>query len=217
VIDVHSPHEPAHSWQDFLIHLVTITIGLLIALSLEGCVEWQHHRHLVQDAEASLQAEIRGNANSLADTLSDLHKHQGELNQNLALLSLVQKTHKVPQHSSLAINFSIHPFEDVGWKTAQSTGALSYMAYERAQEYSDIYEGQAELKESEQLATRDSVAAMAALMTGIDEKAGPDFSPEHVKVMEEKMEMLQGQLLLVDSYIKILDAEYKKFLAAHPQ
>jgi hypothetical protein len=39
MLDVHPPHEPAHSWRDILIHLATITIGLFIALSLEGRVE----------------------------------------------------------------------------------------------------------------------------------------------------------------------------------
>jgi hypothetical protein len=42
VLDVHPPHEPVHGWRDFFVHPATITIGLLIALSLEGCVEWRH-------------------------------------------------------------------------------------------------------------------------------------------------------------------------------
>ena len=50
-----------HGWRDFLLHLFTITVGLLIALSLEGLVEWQHHRHLVHDAEKSPHAEISSN------------------------------------------------------------------------------------------------------------------------------------------------------------
>jgi hypothetical protein len=38
--DIHPPHQAAHSWRDIFIHLATITVGLFIALSLEGCVEW---------------------------------------------------------------------------------------------------------------------------------------------------------------------------------
>jgi hypothetical protein len=48
--DIHPPHQAAHRWRDIFIHLATITVGLFIALSLEGCVEWQHHRHLVREA-----------------------------------------------------------------------------------------------------------------------------------------------------------------------
>jgi hypothetical protein len=38
VIDIHPPHQAAHSWRDIFVHLATITVGLFIALSLEGCV-----------------------------------------------------------------------------------------------------------------------------------------------------------------------------------
>ena len=34
MLDVHPPHEAAHGIRDFMIHLVTITIGLLIALAV---------------------------------------------------------------------------------------------------------------------------------------------------------------------------------------
>jgi hypothetical protein len=36
MLDVHPPHEKMHGFKDFLLHLLTITIGLLIALGLEG-------------------------------------------------------------------------------------------------------------------------------------------------------------------------------------
>ncbi len=47
-MDVHAPHKPIHSIKEFLVHLLAITIGLLIALGLESSVEWVHHRHLAQ-------------------------------------------------------------------------------------------------------------------------------------------------------------------------
>ncbi len=100
MIDVHPPHEPVHSWPDFLLHLVTITIGLLIALSLEGCVEWQHHRHLVHDAEASLQAEIENNAKGMQGTLDDLHTQQATLKQDVVILKEIEQTHKMPEHGT---------------------------------------------------------------------------------------------------------------------
>jgi hypothetical protein len=45
MLDVHLPHEAAHSWRSFLIHIATIVIGLFIAVSLEQTVEYFHHRH----------------------------------------------------------------------------------------------------------------------------------------------------------------------------
>jgi hypothetical protein len=41
--------------------LLTITIGLFIALSLEAAVQSAHHRHLVRDAHGNLRLEIELN------------------------------------------------------------------------------------------------------------------------------------------------------------
>lgn len=44
MLDVHAPHELTHTWKGFFIHIATIVIGLLIAISLEQTVEFFHHR-----------------------------------------------------------------------------------------------------------------------------------------------------------------------------
>jgi hypothetical protein len=45
MLDVHPPHESAHTWRSFFIHIATIVIGLIIAVGLEQIVEHIHHRH----------------------------------------------------------------------------------------------------------------------------------------------------------------------------
>jgi hypothetical protein len=37
-LDVHAPHHRVEGWKDFFIHLLTISVGLLIAVGIEGCV-----------------------------------------------------------------------------------------------------------------------------------------------------------------------------------
>ena len=215
VLDVHPPHESIHGWRDFLLHLFTITIGLLIALSLEGLVEWQHHRHLVHEAEASLHAEIQSNAKGMQDSIIDLHKQQDSLTHDDVVLNYVIKNRKMPEHEHMEIAFHISSFDDVSWKTAQSTTALSYMPYARAQEYADIYGNQAELFTAEQQAARDAIISLAPFMND-KAKDEPDPTPEKADAMKQKIEILQGQLLLVDSLMNSVDQQYKKFLAAHP-
>lgn len=214
VLDVHPPHEPVHGWRDFLLHLFTITIGLLIALSLEGCVEWQHHRHLVHEAEASLHAEIESNVKGIPDALAGLHKNQAELKHDVEVLKYVIKNHKEPEHTSMYIGSGIQTFADVSWRTAQSTTALSYMPYDRAEEYANIYTTQTELYTAEQQSARDAIISLAPFMN-MDDK-GPDLSEAQANDMKQKIEILQGQLTLVESFMNSLDREYKKFLAAHP-
>lgn len=214
VIDVHPPHEPIHGWRDFFIHLSTITIGLLIALSLEGCVEWRHHRHLVHEAEASLHTEIQNNAKGLQTTLDDVYKQQGTLKQDVVVLKYIIKNHKPPQDSNMEVSFHIRGFDSVSWKTAQSTGALSYMPYARAQEYSDIYSTQDALEVAEQQAARDAITSLAPFINA--SKTDPDPTEGQADSIKQKIEVLQGQLILVSSLVTNLDSEYKKFLAAHP-
>jgi hypothetical protein len=214
VIDVHPPHEPVHGWRDFLLHLLTITIGLLIALSLEGCVEWQHHRHLVHEAEASLHTEIESNAKGLPDTLAALHKNQADLKHDIEVLKYAIKNHNAPEHSNMSISFGIRTFDDVSWKTAQSTTALSYMPYAQAEEYSDIYSTQNELNDAERQAARDAIISLAPFINTADND--PDPTEGQANDIKQKIEILQGQLTLVDSLMNSLDRDYKKFLAAHP-
>ena len=214
VIDVHPPHEPIHGWRDFFIHLTTITIGLLIALSLEGCVEWQHHRHLVHEAEVSLRTEIQNNAKGLQDTLAYLHKQQENLKQDVVVLKYIMKNHKSPENAGMEITFHIRTFDSVSWKTAQSTGALSYMPYARAQEYADIYTTQDQLDTAEQQGARDAIVSLAPFMNVSNDD--PDPTEGQAEAIKQKIEVLQGQLILVNNLFESLDRRYKSFLAAHP-
>jgi hypothetical protein len=203
-----------YSWRDFFIHLATITKGLLIALSLEGCVEFWHHRDLVHEAEASMQIEIEANARELQRALDDVRKEQDFLKQDIAVMKKIIANPKVPNNEEMTVNFRVRTFADVSWKTAQSTGALSYMPYERAQEYAKIYSAQNEIAEAEHQAIRDTVLSVAPFLNS---KRG-DVNPggeEAVKIVD-RLEVLQGQLIFLEDLIKRLDGEYKKFLAAHP-
>lgn len=214
MLDVHPPHQSPHGWRDFLLHLVTITIGLLIALSLEGCVEWQHHRHLVHQAEDALQAEIRENAKGMQKDLDGLHKQQETLKHDVEVMKFLILNHKMPPNAPVDVSFNIHTFNGVSWKTAQSTGALSYMPYDRTQEYADIYLTQDSLMMAEQQAARDAIVSLGPFLNLLPDDPGP--APEDARPMRDKLEVLQGQLLLVDSLMKSLDQSYKKFLANHP-
>jgi hypothetical protein len=203
-----------HGWRDFLLHLTTITIGLLIALSLEGLVEWQHHRDLVHDAEASLHAEIKSNASGMPNTLASLHKQQADLKHAADMIKILIAKKKLP-HGSFNISYSIVTFDSVSWKTAQTTDALSYMPYDLAKEYASIYDTQQELADSERQAAQDAVISIGWIINAKD--SDPDPTPQQAEALLERIEALQGQLLLVDNFMQSLSRQYQQFLAAHPQ
>ena len=215
MIDVHPPTEPVHGWRDFLVHLITITIGLVIALSLEGCVEWQHHRHLVREAEASLQGEIKTNAGNIAGALDDVRKEQASLKGDIEILQRIIANPKVKNYENFTVGLRVRTFEDVSWKTAQSTGAVGYMPYEQAHEYANLYSQQDEIYVAEQQAVRDTVVAVAPI---IDLKKGAvnPGAEESVRI-KNNFEVLQAQMMYLQSKIEGLDGAFKTFLAAHPE
>jgi hypothetical protein len=215
VIEVHPPTEPVHGWRDFLLHLLTITIGLLIALSMEGCVEWRHHRQLVREAVTSLQGEIRTNTDKTDGALEDIRKEKEALKQDVELMRRIIANPKTPNYEEPTVNFRIRTFDDVSWRTAQSTGALGYMEYEKAHEYSTIYDEQYEIYLAEQQAVRDTVIAVGPFLNRTKGAANP--TGEEAVRAKEHFEVLQGQLTYLESLIVGLDEEYKKFLAANPK
>jgi hypothetical protein len=88
MLDVHAPHEPIHTWKGFVIHIATITIGLLIAIGLEQLVEYFHHRHQAAAIAGKLKAEsyeniaiVRGDIKNCDETLAAIRFIVDSLNR----------------------------------------------------------------------------------------------------------------------------------------
>ncbi len=65
MLDVHAPHAAARTWRDFFTHIAIITIGLLIAIALEQCVEYLHHLHQRHQLQHDLLEEAKRNRDIL--------------------------------------------------------------------------------------------------------------------------------------------------------
>src|ERR1700753_4117543 len=98
-MDVHAPHEPVHSWKDFLTHLTIVTIGLFIALMLEAGVEYLHHRHIVREARENIRIEIERNHKEAVENLTYIDTNMKHINENIKTLIRMQSTHE--KHGSM--------------------------------------------------------------------------------------------------------------------
>ncbi len=140
-MEVHPPHGPIHGWQDFLIHLLTITIGLLIALTLQGVVEWIHHRHLVHEARVSISREMTENHKLLATDLASIQQDETRILADIKTLVALRNGGKL-ERGSLEYHIQWSSFDDSAWRAAETTGAFSYMDYQTAQALAEIYDQQ---------------------------------------------------------------------------
>ena len=142
MLDVHPPHESIHHWRDFFVHLATISIGLLIALSLEATVEWKHHRNEVADTREALQHELQENRARFASNTAYFRSESAMLQNNLLVLGYLQQ-HPGASYSQLPgvllWTSSNARMEDSAWKTANQTGITALMPQDEVMKTAELY------------------------------------------------------------------------------
>lgn len=204
MLDVHAPHSRIEGFKDFCLHLLTITIGLLIALGLEGCVEWQYHRHLVNEANAGLRSEIAQNIKTLDSMRQPIADQEKQLDDDLATVNKMQ-LNPGAQGLSLGFGFVMHSFNDTAWKTAQTTGAFAYMPYADASRYSDIYGAQEQFVEAEKQVV-DEVLIATAMPTSQPQNWKP--TPAQIDELRSRVGILKIRLYFLNQMLGGLDKAY---------
>jgi hypothetical protein len=167
-MEVHAPHEPIHTWRDFFIHIVTITIGLLIAIGLEAAVEALHHRHLREETLANLRAEIRGNQDTFSRDMRFLKGEIRELEDDIALLQRLRAHQRAQPGDELHLAWGWDGTSDTAWQTARDTGALGLMDIDTVQRYDAVYSQQDLVDKAALELTRDMTKATIPLMVEPD-------------------------------------------------
>jgi hypothetical protein len=136
-VEVHPPHGPVRSPKDFLLHLLAITIGLLIALSLEASVGWVHDRRLVREARENIAQEIRDNQRSLTQEMTALPTEEQQLEKLLSVVKAEERGGAATPDQHLV--WTVTRLSDSSWNTASSTGAVGHMNYDEVRRYSELY------------------------------------------------------------------------------
>jgi hypothetical protein len=174
MLDVHPPHHAVRGWREFLVHLATITVGLLIALGLEAAVEALHHRHLAERARERIHAEIERNR-TLADRNLQALQQQAETMRANAAVARALRDHAAVPASGLQFSADWRSFDDSAWHTARDTGALAYMPAEEVQRYTDAY-GQQDIANQQaiELYAMQTTVAAPLLAEGSPEALRPD-------------------------------------------
>ncbi len=138
-MEIHPPHGPVNSVKDFLIHLLTVILGILIALSLEGLLEWHHHRSLAEEARSNLSAEMRENRERLERGLAQALDAKQRLKATIDSVEAFRKDRHDNRVSKLDWSFAVTPLPATAWSTAASTGALGYMDFSEVKGYTWVY------------------------------------------------------------------------------
>ena len=156
-MEVHPPEHGIHTWRDFLVHMGTITLGLLIALGLEAAAEALHHHHQMEEARERIDHEIAGNRAVIAKDRENMQRALERTRDNINLLDAPGD----PDTTKLHFGWTWEDPQSSAWDTARTTGALALLPYDEAQHYADIYDQQELVRE----AAKDYVAKQVHLVT----------------------------------------------------
>ena len=205
MLDVHPPHEPVHGWRDFLLHLLTITVGLLIALGLEATVEALHHRHLAAEARENIRHEIEANEQLVTANLAAIQRDAGEMKSNIAKARSLRDHVDLPGNADLHFDFSWSSFGESAWRTAHDTGALAYLPAAEVQRYADAY-GQQALANQQAL---DVLSLQEAVPAALLLEASPSqLKPEDLHGLMQQAAVVHLRLRGLGQMIKDLRGAY---------
>jgi hypothetical protein len=208
MLDVHPPHGKMHGVRDFFLHIFTITIGLLIALALEGCAERWHHNELRKEADVNLRLEMQDNLRELATAQTSIASEQKNLQQVLEFLD-ARKTGKDYDIHSITLNLTIADLSDASWHTAAATGALSYMEYARAQQYATVYQLQERFAGLQNQTVDNFLQLQSYVIYGFDPKK---LTPQDAADGEKDVRRTLASLTAMSQIGKAVAAKYEEML-----
>ena len=138
MLDVHPPHESAHSWKDFFIHIATICIGLLIAIGLEQTVEALHHRHQLRELNEALQQDNEKALRDDEEVERSYATRVARLNARIDDVSLALRTnghaHVIPASPDYIRSLPVDP----AWKAATTSGLVNIMSQRDVKAFSEV-------------------------------------------------------------------------------
>jgi hypothetical protein len=139
LMEIHAPDKPIHSKKEFLFHMFTVVLGILIALAMEAGVEWFHHRALVREARENILAEVRKNKETVNESIQEIHQREAELDHIIDLMHKVESDRNAIKNQSMHFGVTMHDLYSTAWQTATSSGAVTYMKYDELIQYTDLY------------------------------------------------------------------------------
>ena len=209
-MEIHAPEKPILTIKEAAVHLLIVTVGILIALSLEGVVEYVHHRTVVREAREIMRSEIEENRNELDKELSHIKdKQMKEMTQG------IEHMHALAEHQPSDVRMMIEyrgaKLHSAGQTTAQLMGAFAYMDYKEVSRWSELYDLQAEFLRTQSAGLAEGTAAFSFLVKR-DLLKTP---PTQLEAEAENLRRAVGTLVLTMQMGTGLRARYDKVLGEH--
>lgn len=203
-----SPAMKKYVFSDYLFQFITITAGVLIALLIDGLVEWNSNRTLVREARATIAAEMVANKAEVEIVLGGHASRTGHLDAALDLANRLLASNK-PSSASLNLGYNFADLATAGWDSAARTGAIAHMDYAAVQKYSRLYAHQELFAAQQERAMENLAGALAALSDGDPLSA----KPADLERFRERLLLLKAGMIAEQQLGKQLLQDYAEMTA----
>jgi hypothetical protein len=216
-MEIHAPDKPILTVKEAVVHLSIVTVGILIALSLEGALEWQHHRALVREARAKIATEMRDNRKELQTTRDRIDRMVSQLKNGADTIDAMAASWDPAAAERLFSpagppyvlwGYTVAELTRASYATAESTGALGYMDYDEVKKYAEIYNFQ-DTYTRQQTRVFDHATTAAALGTGLLKKP----SQADIDSVKGELRQAMGGMTYERAFADILLKTYDRALA----
>jgi hypothetical protein len=143
MLDVHPPHEAAHTWKDFFIHVATICVGLLIAVGLEQTVEWVHHRSEVRETRQLLKEERAYNVVRFHADVTFARELRAEMENDLRIFQYLQQHPGTPLEKLPGVILWDNTYalsSQAAWLSAKQNNVLALMPRAEVEDSRALYD-----------------------------------------------------------------------------
>ena len=208
-MDIHPPEGPTRSFKDFAIHILVVTIGILIALSLEGIREsWREHR-AIEEARSSFRDELRTDGEQLRLDLASVHQVNTQLNQLLTDLPQLSKSPVDLEHRVRALEPGFYFFRTTAWESAVASGTLSHMKTEELNRYANAYLSVKNYQDVSRTTLPEWVAVESYF------QSHHTYSPAEQATREEQLRTLQMSFKAMEHVGNEMSADINAALSTH--
>ena len=194
---------------DYFFQFTTITAGVLIALLINGLVEWNNNRALVAQARQTIADEVRSNKDDIEKTLAGIADDVKRFDDAIKFASeLLARRKTAVTHLNLHLNLA--DLTSGGWHSAERTGALSHMPYAEVQRYSLIYDFQ-ELYIEQQRTLLGQLAAASAILASDFDADNPN--QKDLEDFRTRVLQIRSHLVIHEQMAKRLAERYAEVIA----
>jgi hypothetical protein len=132
----HHAGHPFGSLKDFIFHILTISLGLGLALAGEAAVEYYNHRELANETRELFRTQLEDNRKTVEEHLKTTAEVQAALAKATAL---VEGDFSGARKILVSAPHSFDELNTGSWDPAVATGALNYMRLAEVRTYSQIH------------------------------------------------------------------------------